>query len=63
MRLCDICSRHAEDVVNIIKFDAIIRAGISRFSDEVGRLWNSLADYYIRLGTVAFLCMWVVCDG
>ena len=33
-----------------IDFDAIIRSGITKFSDEVGRLWNSLADYYIRLG-------------
>ncbi len=50
IRLCDICCQHAEDVVNIIKVDAIIRSGISKFSDEVGRLWCSLADYYIRLG-------------
>ncbi len=50
MKLCDICSTHAPDVVNTIKVDAIIRSGIAKFSDEVGRLWNSLADYYIRLG-------------
>lgn len=52
MRLCDICSAHPECIVNstAINFDAIIRSGITRFSDEVGRLWNSLADYYIRLG-------------
>lgn len=30
--------------------DAIIRSGLSRFTDEVGRLWCKLADYYIRLG-------------
>lgn len=28
--------------------DAIIRGGIRKFTDEVGRLWTSLADYYIR---------------
>lgn len=50
MRLCDICSKHPEAVVNTIKVEAIIRSGISKFSDEVGRLWNSLADYYILLG-------------
>jgi pre-mRNA-splicing factor SYF1 len=50
MRLCDICAAHPADVANTIKVEAIIRSGISRFSDEVGRLWNSLADYYIRLG-------------
>eukprot|EP00955_Chlamydomonas_euryale_P024654 259770-Chlamydomonas_euryale.AAC.1 len=30
--------------------DAIIRGGIRTFTDEVGRLWTSLADYYIRRG-------------
>jgi hypothetical protein len=30
--------------------DAIIRSGLSRFSDEVGRLWCRLADFYIRSG-------------
>jgi pre-mRNA-splicing factor SYF1 len=50
MQLCDICSNHPESVVNTINVEAIIRSGISRFSDEVGRLWNSLAEYYIRLG-------------
>ncbi|KAG5177608.1 hypothetical protein JKP88DRAFT_202283, partial [Tribonema minus] len=30
--------------------DAIIRSGLTRFTDEVGRLWCKLADYYIRLG-------------
>jgi pre-mRNA-splicing factor SYF1 len=30
--------------------DAIIRGGIRKFSDEVGRLWTSLAEYYIRRG-------------
>jgi pre-mRNA-splicing factor SYF1 len=32
------------------KVDAIIRSGLSRFSDEVGRLWCRLADFYIRSG-------------
>jgi pre-mRNA-splicing factor SYF1 len=50
MKLCDICAAHPADVASTIKVEAIIRSGISRFSDEVGRLWNSLADYYIRLG-------------
>ena len=30
--------------------DAIIRDGLRRFSDETGRLWCALANYYIRLG-------------
>lgn len=33
-----------------LKVDAIIRGGIRRFTDEVGRLWTSLADFYIRKG-------------
>lgn len=28
--------------------DAIIRSGIRKFTDMVGKLWNSLADFYIR---------------
>ncbi|KAJ3708167.1 hypothetical protein LUZ61_011872 [Rhynchospora tenuis] len=28
----------------------MIRSGICKFTDEVGRLWTSLADYYIRRG-------------
>ncbi|CAM9261543.1 unnamed protein product, partial [Phaeothamnion confervicola] len=50
MRLCDICAQHPADVSGALKVDAIIRSGISRFTDEVGRLWAKLADYYIRLG-------------
>lgn len=50
MRLSDICAQHPEDVVNTLNVEAIIRSGIAKFSDEVGRLWNSLADFYIRLG-------------
>lgn len=30
--------------------EAIIRGGIRQFSHEVGNLWTSLADYYIRMG-------------
>jgi pre-mRNA-splicing factor SYF1 len=28
----------------------VIRAGIRRYTDEVGRLWQALAGYFIRLG-------------
>ncbi|KAL6279226.1 hypothetical protein ACE6H2_016107 [Prunus campanulata] len=31
-----------------LNVDAIIRYGIRKFTEEVGRLWTSLADYYIR---------------
>ncbi|KAE9461788.1 hypothetical protein C3L33_06288, partial [Rhododendron williamsianum] len=36
------------DVVSGLNVDAIIRGGIRKFTDEVGRLWTALADYYIR---------------
>jgi pre-mRNA-splicing factor SYF1 len=51
MRLCDMCARHPEPVMQgHLEVDAIIRSGISRFTDEVGRLWCKLADVYIRQG-------------
>lgn len=50
MRLCDLCAAHPEDLPSLLDVDQIIRSGLSRFRDEVGRLWCKLADYYIRLG-------------
>jgi pre-mRNA-splicing factor SYF1 len=50
MRLCDLCASHPVETSRALKVDAVIRSGINRFSDEVGRLWTRLADYYIRLG-------------
>lgn len=50
MQLCEICASNPEAVSESLKVDSIIRSGISRFSDEVGRLWCRLADYYVRLG-------------
>jgi len=48
MQLCDLISKHSSDIKSI-KIDAILRSGISKFSDQVGRLWTTLADYYIRI--------------
>ena len=31
-----------------MQVDAILRSGIRKFTDMVGKLWNSLADFYIR---------------
>ena len=31
-----------------VQVDAILRSGIRKFTDMVGKLWNSLADFYIR---------------
>lgn len=50
MRLCDICASHPDSVSGSLNVEAIIRSGIARFSDEVGRLWCRLADYYVRQG-------------
>jgi pre-mRNA-splicing factor SYF1 len=27
-----------------------VRGALKRFTDDVGKLWTSLADYFIRLG-------------
>lgn len=50
MRLCDMCAKHPQAVSKRLKVDAIIRSGLARFTDETGKLWCKLADYYIRLG-------------
>ncbi|ESW20228.1 hypothetical protein PHAVU_006G191100 [Phaseolus vulgaris] len=49
LELCDLLTRHANEVSGL-NVDAIIRGGIRKFTDEVGRLWTSLAKYYIRRG-------------
>jgi len=38
------------DKVKGQRVEAIIRQGLRKFKAEVGRLWCSLADYFIRLG-------------
>eukprot|EP00614_Pseudopedinella_elastica_P031004 CAMPEP_0172631344 /NCGR_PEP_ID=MMETSP1068-20121228/178628_1 /TAXON_ID=35684 /ORGANISM="Pseudopedinella elastica, Strain CCMP716" /LENGTH=478 /DNA_ID=CAMNT_0013442457 /DNA_START=20 /DNA_END=1453 /DNA_ORIENTATION=- len=50
MRLCDMCAKHPNEVSRRLNVDAIIRSGLSRFTDEVGKLWCKLADFYIRGG-------------
>ncbi|XP_071480844.1 pre-mRNA-splicing factor SYF1-like, partial [Diadema antillarum] len=47
--LCELICKHPTKVTSL-KVDPIIRGGIKRFSDERGKLWCSLADYYIRSG-------------
>lgn len=47
LELCDLLTKHANEVSGL-NVDAIIRGGIRKFTDEVGRLWTSLAEYYIR---------------
>ena len=49
MQLCTMVSQHPKDVRSI-DAEAVIRAGIVRFTDEVGRLWVALANYHVRMG-------------
>ncbi|KAG6972991.1 hypothetical protein JG688_00003719 [Phytophthora aleatoria] len=50
MKLCDMVSQHPTRVAKSLDVEAILRSGMTRFSDEVGRLWCSLATYFVRLG-------------
>ncbi|XP_065918405.1 pre-mRNA-splicing factor SYF1-like isoform X2 [Dysidea avara] len=47
--LCELIAKNPEKVTSL-KVDAIIRGGLKRFTDMIGQLWCSLADYYIRGG-------------
>jgi pre-mRNA-splicing factor SYF1 len=47
--LCDLISQNP-DKVKSLPVEAIIRGGLRRFTDQLGQLWCSLADYFIRSG-------------
>ncbi|XP_033228299.1 pre-mRNA-splicing factor syf1 homolog [Belonocnema kinseyi] len=47
--LCDLISKHPTQI-KTLNVDAIIRGGLRRYTDSLGSLWNSLADYYVRSG-------------
>lgn len=47
--LCELLSQHPERVCSL-DAGAIIRGGLTRFTDQLGRLWGALADCYIRSG-------------
>lgn len=47
--LCELICKNP-DKVHSLNVDAIIREGIKRYSDQQGKLWNSLAEYYTRSG-------------
>ncbi|XP_062128009.1 pre-mRNA-splicing factor syf1 homolog [Drosophila sulfurigaster albostrigata] len=47
--LCDLISKHPHKV-HSLNVDSIIRGGLRRYTDQLGHLWNSLADYYVRSG-------------
>ena len=47
--LCDLIAKNPDKVTSL-KIEPIIRQGLKRYTDQIGILWNSLADYYIRGG-------------
>nr|CAD7396578.1 unnamed protein product [Timema cristinae] len=47
--LCELTSKNPHKVRSL-NVDAIIRGGLRRYTDQLGHLWNSLADYYVRSG-------------
>ncbi|VDN59227.1 unnamed protein product [Dracunculus medinensis] len=49
IELCELISRNPTKIFSL-NVDAIIRQGIQRYSDQIGILWCSLAEYYIRSG-------------
>eukprot|EP00004_Rigifila_ramosa_P016307 TRINITY_DN3858_c0_g1_i1.p1 TRINITY_DN3858_c0_g1~~TRINITY_DN3858_c0_g1_i1.p1 ORF type:complete len:849 (-),score=230.83 TRINITY_DN3858_c0_g1_i1:69-2333(-) len=49
LELCEIASKHPENLAEL-NFEQVIRSGLRKFTDETGKLWTSLADYFIRLG-------------
>ncbi|CAI5710291.1 unnamed protein product [Hyaloperonospora brassicae] len=50
MQLCDMVSQHPTRVAKSLDVEAILRSGMAQFRDEAGRLWCSLATYFVRLG-------------
>lgn len=46
--LCDIVVNHAQDVQGI-DFEMVIREALETFKDQRGKLWVSLATYWIRM--------------
>lgn len=49
MQLCEIISKNPTKL-NLPNAEEIIRHGIRKYTDEVGKLWICLADYNTRLG-------------
>jgi pre-mRNA-splicing factor SYF1 len=45
--LCELISKNPLKI-HSLAVDPIIRQGIKRYTDQVGQLWCSLAEYYIR---------------
>lgn len=50
--LCDMICEYADQIVSI-DTEAVLRDGIKRYNEQQGRLWNTLARYYVHLGMFA----------
>eukprot|EP00878_Enallax_costatus_P012117 GHUV01012650.1.p1 GENE.GHUV01012650.1~~GHUV01012650.1.p1 ORF type:complete len:629 (+),score=144.11 GHUV01012650.1:374-2260(+) len=51
LELCELITKHPQEVLaEGIDVEAILRGGIRKYKDEVGRLWTALADFHIRRG-------------
>jgi pre-mRNA-splicing factor SYF1 len=49
MQLCNIVSEHPRSIT-LLRVEPVLRSGIRKFTDEVGRLWCALAEYFVRSG-------------
>jgi len=47
IQLCDLVSKNPTKIKNL-KVEPIIRQGLRKFTNEVGKLWVALAEFYIR---------------
>lgn len=47
--LCSLISKNPKDIKSL-DVDAIMRGALTRYTDQTGALWTSLADYYVRSG-------------
>jgi pre-mRNA-splicing factor SYF1 len=47
--LCDLLVTHAREIKSV-DVEKIVRSGISKFSDQRGKLWTSLGTYWITKG-------------
>lgn len=47
--LCELLSQHPS-AIRSVDAESIIRGGLRRFTDQLGRLWCAMAEYYIRSG-------------
>eukprot|EP00485_Elphidium_margaritaceum_P008561 CAMPEP_0202699384 /NCGR_PEP_ID=MMETSP1385-20130828/12606_1 /ASSEMBLY_ACC=CAM_ASM_000861 /TAXON_ID=933848 /ORGANISM="Elphidium margaritaceum" /LENGTH=969 /DNA_ID=CAMNT_0049356317 /DNA_START=42 /DNA_END=2951 /DNA_ORIENTATION=+ len=47
--LCQLLVKNAK-LIRSLNVDAIIRSGIKKYPQEIGKLWVDLSEYYVRLG-------------